>query len=40
MSQELNLSSLETKRNVTTLVNNLNNRIDNLEMNDYAKKLV
>ena len=31
-------SSLETKRNVTTLVNNLNNRIDNLKINDYAKK--
>ena len=32
------ISSLETKRNVTTLVNNLNNRIDNLKVNDYAKK--
>ena len=32
------ISSLETKRNVTTLVNNLNNRIDNLKTNDYAKK--
>ena len=32
------ISSLETKRNVTTLVNNLNNRIDNLKINDYAKK--
>ena len=32
------VSSLETKRNVTTLVNNLNNRIDNLKINDYAKK--
>ena len=31
-------SSLETKRNVTRLVNNLNNRIDNLKINDYAKK--
>ena len=30
------ISSLETKRNVTTLVNNLNNRIDNLKINDYA----
>ena len=29
---------METKRNVTTLVNNLNNRIDNLKINDYAKK--
>ena len=32
------ISSLETKRNVTTLVNNLYNRIDNLNINDYAKK--
>ena len=32
------ISSLETKRNVTTLVNNLNIRIDNLKINDYAKK--
>ena len=32
------ISSLETKRNVTTLVNNLNNRTDNLKINDYAKK--
>ena len=32
------ISSLETKRNVTTFVNNLNNRIDNLRINDYAKK--
>ena len=32
------ISSLETKRNVTTLVNNLSNRIDNLKINDYAKK--
>ena len=31
------ISSLETKRNVTTFVNNLNNRIDNLKIN-YAKK--
>ena len=30
------ISSLETKRNVTTLVNNLNNKIDNLKINDYA----
>ena len=29
---------METKRNVTTLVNNLNNKIDNLKINDYAKK--
>ena len=34
------ISSLETKRNVTTLINNLNNKIDNLKINDYAKKLV
>ena len=32
------ISSLETKRNVTTLVNNLNNRNDNLKFKDYAKK--
>ena len=32
------ISSLETKRNVTTLVNSFNNRIDNLKINDYAKK--
>ena len=32
------ISNLETKRNVTTSVNNLNNRIDNLKINDYAKK--
>ena len=32
------VSSLETKRNVTTLANNLNNRIDNLKTKDYAKK--
>ena len=32
------ISSLETKRNVTVLVNNLNNKIDNLKINDYAKK--
>ena len=31
-------NSLETKINVTTLVNNLNNKIDNLKINDYAKK--
>ena len=34
------ISSLENKRNVTTLVNNLNNRIDNLKINDYAKKTI
>ena len=32
------VSGLATKRNVTTLVNNLNNKIDNLKINDYAKK--
>ena len=32
------ISSFETKRNVTTLVNNLNNRIDNLKIKEYAKK--
>ena len=32
------ISSLETKRNVTALVNNLNNKIDNFKINDYAKK--
>ena len=32
------ISSLETKRNVTTLINNLNNRIDNLNIKEYAKK--
>ena len=32
------ISSLETKRNVTTLVNNLNNRIDNLKIKEYTKK--
>ena len=32
------ISSLETKRNVTMLVNNLNNKIDNFKINDYPKK--
>ena len=32
------VSGLATRRNVTTLVNNLNNKIDNLKNNDYAKK--
>ena len=32
------ISSLETKRNIATLVNNLNNRTDNLKISDYAKK--
>ena len=31
-------SSLETKRNVTTLIKNLVNRIDNLKIKEYAKK--
>ena len=34
------VSSLETKRNVTTLIKNLNDRIDNLKIKEYAKKLV
>ena len=34
----LDISSLETKRNVTALGNNLNNKIDSLKINDYAKK--
>ena len=32
------VSSLETKRNVTTLMKNLNDRIDNLKIKEYAKK--
>ena len=32
------VSGLATRRIVTTLVNNLNNKIDNLRNNDYAKK--
>ena len=32
------VSRLATTKNVTTLVNNLNNKIDNLRNNDYAKK--
>ena len=32
------VSSLETKRNVTTLVKNLDNRIDVLKIKEYAKK--
>ena len=32
------ISSLESKRNVTTLVNNLSNKIDNLNIKEYAKK--
>ena len=34
------VSSLETKRNVTTLAKNWDNRIDGLKIKDYAKKLV
>ena len=32
------VSSLETKRNVTTLIKNLDNRIDNLKIKEHAKK--
>ena len=32
------VSSLETKRNVTTLIKNLDNRIDGLKIKKYAKK--
>ena len=32
------VSSLEIKRNVTTLIKNLDNRIDNLKIKEYAKK--
>ena len=32
------VSSLETKRNVTTLIKNLDNRIDDLKTKEYAKK--
>ena len=32
------VSGLATRRNVTTLVNTLNNKTDNLKNNDYAKK--
>ena len=32
------VSSLETKRNFTTLIKNLDNRIDNLKIKEYAKK--
>ena len=32
------VSSLETKRNVTTLVKNLDKRIDGLKIKEYAKK--
>ena len=32
------VSSLETKRNITTLLKNLDNRIDGLKIKEYAKK--
>ena len=32
------VNSLETKRNVTTLIKNLDNRIDDLKIKEYAKK--
>ena len=32
------VSSLETKKNVTTLIKNLGNRIDNLKIKEHAKK--
>ena len=32
------VSSLETKRNAATLIKNLDNRIDNLKIKEYAKK--
>ena len=34
------VSSLETKKNVTTLVTNLDNRIDGLKINEYEKKTI
>ena len=34
------VSSLETKRNVTALVKNLDNRIDGLKIKEYAKKAI
>ena len=34
------VSSLETKRNVTTFVKNLDNRIDGLKIKEYAKKTI
>ena len=34
------VSSLETKRNVTMLVKNLDNRIDDLKIKEYAKKTI
>ena len=35
---KVDVSSLETKRNVITLVKNLDNRTDNLKIKEYAKK--
>ena len=34
------VSSLETIRNVTTLIKNLDKRIDNLKIKEYAKKTI
>ena len=34
------VSSLETKRNFTTLIRNLDNRIDGLKIKKYAKKTI
>ena len=34
------VSSLETKKNVITLVNNLDSRIDGLKIKEYAKKTI
>ena len=34
------VSSLETKRNVTTLVKNLDDRIDGLKIKEYATKTI
>ena len=34
------VSSLEIKRNVTTLVKNLDNKIDGLKIKEYAKKII
>ena len=34
------VSSLETKKNVTPLVKNLDNRIDDLKIKEYAKKII
>ena len=34
------VSSLETKRNVTTLIKKLDNRTDDLKIKEYAKKTI